>query len=60
MQRRYAEKLHNRDEVTVRVGKERKHGKVIGNPIEEGSGIYVDVLLDNGEFLRLIYHRQLD
>lgn len=60
MQRRYTKKLHNRDEVTVRDGKERKHGKVIGDPIEEGSGIYVDVLLDSSEFVRLVHHRQLE
>lgn len=59
MQRRFAERLHNRDQVVVRDGKERKPGIVIGNPIEEGSGIYTDVLLDSGELLRLVHHRQL-
>lgn len=57
MHYRYAKNLHNRDEVHVRPGS--RHGRVLGTPRVESKDVYVDVLLDSGEFIRNLHHRQL-
>ena len=60
MQKRYASKLHNRDEVEVKVDGEWVRGYVLGDyaPSKDGKTLWFHIQTDAG-FLDMVHHRDL-
>ena len=60
MEKRYAKKLHNGDQVKVRVApKEWSIGYVIGDPTETSEGIFVNIQTDTNGYLSMVRHTNL-
>jgi len=60
MEKRYAQKLHNRDEVMVRVDSgEWVRGYVVGDPIIGPYNIYVPVETISHGFFPMVHHLDL-
>ena len=60
MQIRYAKKLHNRDEVEVKIDKDWVLGYIVGDPVlsKDGKKYYFDVQTVNG-FVSGVHHQDL-
>jgi hypothetical protein len=60
MQIRYAKKLHNRDEVEVKIDKDWVLGYIVGDPVlsKDGKKYYFDVQTVNG-FVSGVNHKEL-
>jgi len=60
MQIRYAKKLHNRDEVEVKIDKDWVRGYIVGDPVlsKDGKKYYFDVQTVNG-FVSGVNHKEL-
>jgi hypothetical protein len=60
MERRYAERLQNRDEVEVRVGSnEWIRGYVVGDALIRKDGVFVDVQTKEEGFVADVRHTDL-
>jgi len=61
MQKKFAEKLSNRDQVEVKVDKEWVLGYVLGEPAisKDGKTLYFHIQTDNHGFLDMVHHRDL-
>lgn len=60
MQKKYAEKLHNRDEIEVKVNKNWVKGYVLGDSAKSSDGktLYFHIQTDEG-FLDMVSHKDL-
>jgi hypothetical protein len=60
MQIRYAKKLHNRDEVEVKLDKDWVSGYIVGDPVssKDGKTYWFDVQTVNG-FVSGVHHKEL-
>lgn len=60
MKKKYAKKLHNGDEVKVRVEpKQWISGYIVGNVMETFEGIFVNVQAETNGYLSMVHHTDL-
>ncbi len=57
MQKRDAKKLHNRDEVQIKIApKTWTQGYIVGDVVETKEGVFADVQTDSEGFLPMVRH----
>lgn len=61
MQKKFAERLSNRDQVEVKVDKEWVLGYVLGEPAisKDGKTLWFHIQTDSHGFLDMVHHRDL-
>jgi hypothetical protein len=61
MQKRYAERLHNRDQVEVRVDGKWTLGYVLGDPAisKDKKTLWFHIQTDSHGFLDMVHHRDI-
>lgn len=61
MQKKFAERLSNRDQIEVKVDKEWVLGYVLGEPAisKDGKTLWFHIQTDSHGFLDMVHHRDL-
>jgi hypothetical protein len=61
MQKKFAERLNNRDQIEVKVDKEWVLGYVLGEPAisKDGKTLWFHIQTDSHGFLDMVHHRDL-